>query len=126
MRTHYDSIVDIYWIKQKGDIKEEIARNVLAKIETKNVSKTNEFGERGFMKTNTIFIERKTIQNISLEQFDKGEFIIYRKKAGRFEVDEWYQVEGSIAFEGKSLTIKIEANRSSQSTDTNNKGFNSI
>lgn len=126
MRTHYDSIVNVFVIKQNSEIKTQIAKNVLAKIETKSVSKTNEYGERGFQKENKIYIERKTVKELTTIEFDDSELLVQRIKAGRFEVDEWYQVEGAIQFEGKSLTIELTANRKSKNTDTNNGGFGSI
>lgn len=105
MRTHSDSIINIYKLTDDGK-KKLIAEKVLAKLETKkNITEINNFGKRTFEKNTLIFFDRRTIKPYLVKDVNWTTFQIQRIKVGKFEVDEWFMVNAPTMFEGKILPL---------------------
>ena len=119
MRTHSDSIINIFRLTDDGS-KILLAEKVLAKIEVKSVSEENEYGKRTFSKSIKIFFDRRTIKPFMTKGINWNTFQIQRIRIGKFEVDEWYMISGQYMFQGKSPTVSLLADSSVTGTSTNN------
>lgn len=120
MRTHIDSILDVYRLNEKTSQKELILEDVIGKIEIKSQSIVNDIGKRTSSSSTIIYIPRKEFKEFEIQDIEDSILLIHRKKVNKIATNEWYQITAPSAFEGNNNTIKFQAERTVGFTDTNN------